>query len=280
MKRKALGKGLKAFLPEELGILKEERYADLGLDQLRPNPLQPRQKFSPESLEELAQSIKTSGLIQPIIVVPDGNDYRIIVGERRWRAAQKIGLKKIPVLIRIIPKEQQLEVSLIENIQREELNPIEIAHAYQKLIQELNYTQQQIAEKVGKDRTSVTNYLRLLKLPPEIQEELAENNISMGHARALIAIKDPEQQKYLCRLIVERTLSVRDVEKMINRAKVKPKKTQIPDPDLLALQEELLKLLGTKVTIQGNQNKGTVKIYYYSLDDLNRIYELIKGVSS
>ncbi len=279
MKRKALGKGLKAFLPEELGILKEERYADLDIDQLKPNPLQPRLKFNPESIEELAQSIKSSGLIQPLIVAHEEDGFKIIVGERRWRAAQKIGLKKIPVLIRTIPKEQELEVSLTENLQREELNPIEIAHAYQKLIQELQYTQQQIAAKVGKDRTSVTNYLRLLKLPEEIQGELAENKISMGHARALLAVKDPELQKRVCRLIIQKNLSVREVEKMISRTQIKPKKESALDPNLLALQEELLKLLGTKVTLQGNQNKGTLKIYYYSLDDLNRIYELIKGVA-
>ena len=279
MKRKALGKGLKAFLPKELGILKEERYADLDIDQLKPNPLQPRLKFNAESIEELAQSIKSSGLIQPLIVAPEGDGFKIIVGERRWRAAQKIGLKKIPVLIRTIPKEQELEVSLIENLQREELNPIEIAHAYQKLIQELHYTQQQIAEKVSKDRTSVTNYLRLLKLPKEIQEELAENRISMGHARALLALKNPEQQKHVCRLIIQKNLSVREVEKMVSRTQVKPKKERILDPNLSALQEEFLKLLGTKVAIQGNQNKGTVKIYYYSMDDLNRLYELIKGVA-
>jgi len=279
MKRKALGKGLKAFLPEELGILKEERYADLDIDQLKPNPLQPRLKFNPESIEELSQSIKSSGLIHPLIVAPEEDGFKIIVGERRWRAAQKIGLKKIPVLIRTIPKEQELEVSLIENLQREELNPIEIAHAYQKLIQELQYTQQQIAEKVGKDRTSVTNYLRLLKLPKEIQEELAENRISMGHARALLALKNPEQQKHVCRLIIQKNLSVREVEKMVSRTQVKPKKERILDPNLSALQEEFLKLLGTKVVIQGNQNKGTVKIYYYSMDDLNRLYELIKGVA-
>ena len=279
MKRKALGKGLKAFLPEELGILKEERYADLDIDQLKPNPLQPRLKFNAESIEELAQSIKSSGLIQPLIVAPEGDGFKIIVGERRWRAAQKIGLKKVPVLIRTIPKEQELEVSLIENLQREELNPIEIAHAYQKLIQELHYTQQQIAEKVSKDRTSVTNYLRLLKLPKEIQEELAENRISMGHARALLALKNPEQQKHVCRLIIQKNLSVREVEKMVSRTQVKPKKERILDPNLSALQEEFLKLLGTKVVIQGNQNKGTVKIYYYSMDDLNRLYELIKGVA-
>jgi len=280
MKRKALGKGLMAFIPEEFSIIKEERYADLDIDQLVPNPLQPRLKLNQESIDELAQSIKASGVLQPIIVVPDGKHYKIIIGERRWRAAQKIGLKKMPVLIRTIPREQQLEVSLIENLQREELNPMEIALTFQKLIQELNYTQQQLAEKVGKDRTSVTNYLRLLKLPKEIQNELAEDKISMGHARALISLEDPELQKFICHQIIKKNLSVRDVEKTIQKAKVKPKKVKTPDPDLLALQEELLKLLGTKVSIQGSQNKGIVKIYYYSMDDLDRIYELIKGVSS
>jgi len=280
MERKALGKGLKAFLPEELGILKEERYADLDIDQLKPNPHQPRLKFNPESIEELAQSIKSSGLIHPLIVVPEGDGYKIIVGERRWRAAQKIGLRKIPVLIRTIPIKQELEVSLIENLQREELNPIEIAHAYHKLTQELHYTQQQIAEKVGKDRTSITNYLRLLKLPEEIQNHLGENKISMGHARALLALKDAEEQIHFCRLIIQKNLSVRQTEEITRRARLKPKKKIITDPNLLALQEEFLKLLGTKVTIQGNQDKGTVRIYYYSMDELNRIYELIKGAAS
>jgi len=280
MKRKALGKGLKAFIPQELGILKEERYTDLDIDQLKPNPIQPRQKLNQESIEELAQSIKSSGLLQPLLVVPEGGDYRIIVGERRWRAAQKIGLRKIPVLIRTFPKEQELEISLIENLQREELGPLEIAMAYQKLIQQLNYTQEQVAEKVGKDRTSVTNYLRLLKLPKEIQDELAKNKISMGHARALLSLENPQQQKSICRLIIKNNLSVRNVEKMIKRFKTKPKKEKILEPDLLALQEEFLKLLGTKVTLQGNHNKGSVKIYYYSMDELHRIYELIKGVSS
>jgi len=280
MKRKALGKGLKAFIPEEFSIIKEERYADLDIDQLKTNPLQPRLKFDEKTMDELAQSIKTSGVLQPVVVVPEGKYYRIIVGERRWRAAQKIGLKKIPALIRTIPKEQQLEVILIENLQREELNSLEIALAYQKLIQVLNYTQEQVAEKVGKDRTSVTNYLRLLKLPKEIQGKLTENEISMGHARALIALEGPELQKSICRQIIQKNLSVRNTEKMINRVKSKPKKARVPDPDLLALQEDFLKLLGTKVSIQGNKNKGIVKIHYYSMDDLQRLYELIKGVSS
>jgi len=278
MKRKALGKGLKAFIPEEYGILKEERYADLEIEQLKPNPLQPRLKFDKESLDELARSIKESGVLQPVIVVREGNHYRIVVGERRWRAAQKIGLRKIPSLIRSMPKVQQLEASLVENLQREDLNPLEIALAYQKLAQELDYTQQEIAEKVGKDRASVANYLRLLTLPKEIQDNLADRKISMGHARALIAVEDPKLQISLSRQIVQKQLSVRDIEKNVHRLKQAPprQKKQSPDPDLKALQEEFVKLLATKVSISGSQKKGCIKIYYFSADELNRIYEQIK----
>lgn len=281
MKKQALGKGLKAFIPEEYGILKEERYADLDIDLLKPNPLQPRLKFGQESIEELARSIKESGVLQPIVVVPEENYYRIIVGERRWRAAQKVGLKKIPVLIRTMPKEKQLESSLIENLQREDLNPLEIALAYHKLIRELNYTQQEVAQKVSKDRSSVTNYLRLLKLPKEIQDYLANGKISMGHARALISLEAPELQISLSHQITQRNLSVRDVEKMIHKLKHKPsaQKKGVPDPDLIALQEEFLKILGTKVSISGTRNKGVIKVYYFSMDDLNRFYEKIKGES-
>lgn len=281
MKKRALGKGLKAFIPEEYGILKEERYSELDIDELKPNPLQPRLQFAKESIDGLALSIKESGILQPIVVTPEGDHFKIIVGERRWLAAQKIGLKKIPAIIRSMTKEKQLEASLIENLQREDLNPLEIALAYQKLIQELHYTQQEVAEKVGKDRTSVTNYLRLLKLPKEIQQNLAENKISMGHARALIALEDPDLQISLSLKIIEKDLSVRDVEKLINKFKRKPseKKALEHDPDLMALQEELLKLLATKVAISGNQKKGIIKIYYFSIDDLNRIYDRIKGAS-
>jgi len=281
MKKKALGKGLKAFIPEEYGILKEERYADLDIDQLRPNPLQPRLKFIPESIDELALSIRESGVLQPIVVVREEDHYRIIIGERRWRAAQKMGLKKIPVLIRTMPREKQLEASLIENLHREDLNPLEIALAYQKLIRDLSYTQQDVAQKVGKDRTSVTNYLRLLKLPKELQDDLADGKISMGHARALLSVDNKDLQISLSRLVIQRNLSVRDAENMIHKLKHKPSapKKPTPDADLIALQEELLKILGTKVSISGSHQKGVIKVFYYSMEDLNRIYEKIKGES-
>jgi ParB family transcriptional regulator, chromosome partitioning protein len=279
MMKKALGKGLGAFIPEEFGIIKEERYAELDVEQLKPNPHQPRTKFDETSIDELAQSIKESGIVQPILVVPEEGHYKIVVGERRWRAAQKAGLKKIPVLIRALSPEKQLEISIIENIHRENLNPIEIAMAYQRMTDELSYTQQDIAEKVGKDRTSITNYMRLLKLPKEIQDGVADGIISMGHARAVLALEEPDAQLAAFKQVVDKNLSVRSAEKLVNRMKERPPRIQrnLTDPDLYALQEELLKSLGTKVLISGNRNKGVLKVFYFSLDDLNRIYGKIKG---
>jgi len=282
MNKKALGKGLGAFIPEEFGILKDERFAEIELEEIKPNPFQPRMRFDDETIDELAQSIKESGIVQPVIVTPESDHYKIIVGERRWRAAQKAGLRKIPVLIRNIPKDKELEVSLIENIHREELNALEIAHAYQRLIDEFGYAQHELADKVGKDRSSVANYIRLLKLPQEIQDRLGGGEITMGHARALLALEETATQLYACRQIIDRNLSVRNTEALVNRLKKKAPRTQrsLADPDLHALQEEMLKCLGTKVLVTGSRNKGVVKIYYFSLDDLNRIYDRVKGASS
>jgi len=281
MMKKALGKGLGAFIPEEFGIIKDERYAELNVEQLFPNPLQPRIKFDDQSINELAQSIRESGVVQPILVVSEEGRFKIIVGERRWRAAQKAGLKKVPVLIRNLSPEKQLEVAIVENIHREDLNPMEVAMAYQRMTQELNFTQQEIAEKVGKDRTSVTNYLRLLKLPNEIQNGIIEDKISMGHARALLALEESEAQLTAYQQILDKSLSVRNTEKLVNRLKERAPRVQrsLEDPDLHALQEEMLKALGTKVLISGNRNKGVLKIFYFSLDDLNRIYDRLKGAS-
>jgi len=279
MTKKALGKGLGVFLPDDYGILKDERYAEVAVEDVSPNPLQPRMRFNPDTIEELAQSMRETGVIQPILVVPEGETYKIIVGERRWRAAQKAGLRKIPVLIRQIPKERQLEISLVENLHREDLNPLEIARVYERLVRELGYTQEEIAERVGKDRTSVTNYLRLLNLPEIVQGYLIENQISMGHARALLAIEGAESQVSLAREIVHKNLSVREVERIISGRKARKPTLKKPesDADLRAVEEELVRVLGTKVTIVGNRKRGTIKIAYFSLDDLNRIYEKIKG---
>jgi len=278
MMKKALGKGLGAFIPEEFGILKDERYADLDVDQIRPNPNQPRQRFDEQAIDELAQSIRESGLVQPLLVVPEADHYQIVVGERRWRAAQKAGLRKVPVLIRTIPKEKQLEFALIENIHREDLNPLEIGLAYQRLTQDLNLTQQEVADKVGKDRTSITNYIRLLKLPEEVRRYLAEEKLTMGHAKALLALEEEELQLSVGRQVAEKGLSVRQTEKIVARMKEHAPRTQrsLADPDLHALQEELIKTLGTKVQIKGSRNKGIVRIFYFSLDDLNRIYDKMK----
>ncbi|HEK86438.1 MAG TPA: ParB/RepB/Spo0J family partition protein [Candidatus Aminicenantes bacterium] len=279
MTKKALGKGLGAFIPEEFGILKEDRYAEVEIEKVRPNPLQPRMLFDDQSIDDLAKSIKETGIIQPILVVPEEDHYKIIVGERRWRAAQKAGLKAIPVIIRNISAEKQLEISLIENIHREDLNPLEIASAFQRLSEELGLTQQEIADKVGKDRASVANYVRLLRLPDEVKKLIRENKLSMGQARAILALEDPELQLLVAQQIAAKDLSVRETERLVQKFKERPPRAQVSleDPDLKALEEELVKFLGTKVVISGSRNKGTIKILYFSLDDLNRIYDKIKG---
>jgi len=282
MKKQALGKGIHAFIPEEYGILKDERLADVPIGQVKPNPAQPRKKFDEAAIADLANSIKSSGVLQPIVVVPEGDHYKIIIGERRWRAARSAGLQKVPVLIRNIPKAQQVEISLVENLQREDLNPIEVAHAYDRLIADLGLTQQEIADKVGCDRSSVANTLRLLKLPFDVQEKLAANKLSMGHARALLALEDSGRQSALAKEIVAKNLSVRDVEKLVQDKKGKAFRTKkaTGDADLKALEEELIRIMGTKVAISGNRQRGAVRIFYFSMDELNRIYEHIKGARS
>jgi len=279
MTKKALGKGLGAFIPEEFGILKEDRYAEVEIEKVQPNPQQPRTIFDDQSIEELARSIRETGVIQPVLVVPESDHYRLVVGERRWRAARKAGLRSIPVIIRNLTRDKQLEIQLIENIHRKDLNPLEIARAFQQLSSELGLTQQEIADRVGKDRASVANYLRLLKLPEEIKNYILEGKLSMGQARALLALEETELQLQAARMVVEKQLSVRETEKLVQRYREKPPRAQksLEDPDLRAVEEELVKFLGTKVTISGNRNKGAIRIFYFSLEDLNRIYDKIKG---
>jgi len=277
--KKALGKGIQAFIPEEYGILKQETFAELDIELLKPNPGQPRMRFDEEAIADLARSIREAGILQPIMVVPEGGAYKILIGERRWRAAQRAGLAKVPVLIRNIPERKQLEVSLIENLQREQLNPLEVALGYQRLTEDLGYTQEDVAEKVGKDRASVSNFLRLLKLPEEIQEDLQSGSITMGHAKAILGLADPEAQLALARKIIKKGLSVREAEDLAGgsrrkEARRKPK----PDPNLDAVKEDLVHALGAKVAIAGNAKKGVIKLFYFSLDELNRLYELLKGV--
>lgn len=280
MTKKALGKGLGAFIPEEFGILKEDRYEEIEIDKIRPNPNQPRTMFDEGAIDELAQSIKETGIIQPILVVPEDDYYKIIVGERRWRAAQKAGLRFVPAIVRNITTEKQLEISLIENIHREDLNPLEVAQAFHDLAEALGLTQQEIADKVGKDRASVANYMRLLKLPEEVKEFIREEKISMGHARAILSLENEQEQIEVANLVVKKGLSVRETEKIVQKYKTKAPRIQksLEDPDLKALEEELVRHFGTKVVISGNRQKGSIRIFYFSLDDLNRVYDKIKGV--
>lgn len=276
--KKALGKGIKAFIPEEYGIIKNESLTEIDIDRLSPSPFQPRTKFDETALDELARSIKETGILQPIVAVPENGRYVILIGERRWRAAQKAGLRKVPVIVRSIPRELQLEASIVENVQREDLNPIEVAGAYKRLIEELGLTQEDVAEKVGKDRASVANFLRLLRLPDEVQGYLQDGRLSMGHARAILGLEDPKAQLEAARRAVLKGLSVREVESSVARGRRSPApRRRKADPDLEAVQEDMLQRLGAKVFISGSSKKGCIKIYYFSLGELNRIYELIKG---
>lgn len=286
--RKALGKGISALFSEIDGLesIEEEKPEDEGirevrLDEIKPSKYQPRYQFDSEKLEELAQSIKEKGIIQPIIVRSGRDGYEIIAGERRFRAASIAGLDTIPVIVKEASSDEAIEIALIENIQREDLNPIEEAKAYQKLISDFNITQEELASKVGKNRTSVTNILRLLKLPTEIQKAVEENIISMGHARALISVEEKKLQLLLFRKIVKRNLSVRQIEDIIKTIKNVSRETiriKKDDPIIKSYEKILRESLGTKVFIRQNKDKksGKIVIIYFSLDDMERILEKLE----
>ena len=280
MTRKVLGRGLSALLSEATPQVSED-LKEIDLDLIEPNNLQPRTRFDEAQLEELAQSIKANGVVQPILVRRiRGERYQLVAGERRWRAAQRAGLQKVPAVIREVPDDRMLELALIENIQRQELNAIEEAHAYKRLIETLGLTQETVAQRVGRDRTFVTNYLRLLRLPEDIQQLVEENKISMGHARALLGIDDAAKQRELALNIVEQSLSVRETERAIKRiiansehADVVPVKAE--DPNYRAAEDKLRRRFGTKVRILPNNNGtgGKIEIQYYNDQDLQRLYE-------
>jgi ParB family chromosome partitioning protein len=274
MTRKALGKGLSALLRDRESASEPDQ-RELDVDLLEPNRFQPRQVFSETKLEELAQSIRMHGFIQPIVVRPAGERYQIIAGERRWRAAQRLGLSRVPVAIKSISDENLLEVSLIENIQRENLNPIEEAKAYQRLSQEFGLTQEQVAQRTGKDRSTVTNFLRLLKLPKEIHQMILNDRLSMGHARAILAVEGAAEQRALAEKTIEQGWSVRQVEKVIAASKASnhPKETKRVDPNVRAATETLERSLGTRVRIVERGKKGRIEIEYYSQEELQRLYE-------
>ncbi|REJ76422.1 MAG: ParB/RepB/Spo0J family partition protein [Acidobacteria bacterium] len=286
MARQALGRGLSALLgdetPEEAI---ESGFLELDLELLVRNSEQPREVFEEPELEQLAQSIRANGVVQPIVVRPHEGSYQIVAGERRWRAAQKAGLKKIPAVVRAISDNKMLEVALIENIQRQELNPVEEARAYKRLIDEFSLTQEQVANRVGKTRPFVANYLRLLRLPKKVLAYLERGMLSVGHARALLAINGDTAMESLASEIISGDLSVRATEKAVkkltrpSRSKIRLSDENLADPNVIRAETKLRRRYGTHVKIKkvGNGKKGRIELEFYNEADLDRIYNLLMG---
>ena len=290
--RKALGKGLSALLgpkPTQAPERPEAREAieevlQIPVDQIDPNPLQSRTIFQADRLQELAQSIKANGVIQPLVARRRGNRYQLVAGERRWRASKLAGLTKVPVIVQELSDEQLLEITLIENIQREDLTPIEVAHAFERLVKDLGLSHEEIASRTGKDRSTITNMLRLLRLPVDLQQLLSEHRLSMGHARAILGLPTEELQRQVAEKASSQGLSVRQVERLIQRMTLsrEPKSVDevLEDPNVKAAVAELERVLGTRVRIvPKSEQRGRIEIEYYSPEDLDRIYELIAGGS-
>jgi len=277
--RQALGKGLGALIPEK-GVPEGEGKKALqqcGIEEVQPNPFQPRKAFSDEQLQELVDSIREKGILQPLLVRRKSDGYELIAGERRWRAAQRAGLREIPILVRDVSDSEMLELSLIENIQRENLNPIEEAEAYKRLMEQFHLTQEEISKKVGKDRTTIANMVRLLRLPPEIKLSLAEGKITMGHARAFLSLDGVDKQKLLWKRLLSGGLSVRQTESLVRRLRTRSSPTpRRSNPEWSALIEELQRALGTKVRIVGKRKRGKIEIDFFSPDELDRIIELLR----
>lgn len=281
-KRVALGKGLGALLPE-LEQAESKALLYCGIEEIRPNRSQPRKHFDESKLQELADSIKEKGILEPLLVRKVAEGYELIVGERRWRAAQKADFKEVPILVKEADDREALELSLIENLQREDLNPIEEAEALKGLIEE-GISQEELATRIGKDRTTISNTLRLLKLPAEVRSHLLQNRITSGHARAILSLETKEKQKELCALIIQKGLSVRAAEALARRWSEKPKKETLStrrrsdlENQLSSLLDSLRRHLGTRVHITQKGKKGEIGIEYYSFEDLERIVETILG---
>ena len=280
-KRPALGKGLSALIPDVPDVRPGAASAEVDVDLISPNEHQPRHRFEDARLDELAQSIKANGVIQPIVVRKVDGGYRIIAGERRWRAAQRAGLTRVPVVVKDVRAgndAQLLEMALIENIQREDLNPIDQAAAYEKLSSDFSMTQEEIAAAVGKDRSSVANHMRLLKLPQEVRAEVAGGRLSMGHARALLGIADEGGQRQVAREVIARNLSVRETEAMVKRFErgappVRRAVAAESDVHTRAAEEKLRMTLGTRVRISRKGKGGRIEIDFGSEDELQRLYE-------
>jgi len=280
--KKALGRGLAALIPE-LGPVKEENIIEAKLSSIRPNRFQPREEFNPQKLEELISSIKEKGVIQPVLARVAEGGYELITGERRLRAAKRLGLEKIPLIVKEVSDTEMLELALIENLQREDLNSMEEAHAYRRVIKEFKMKQEDLAREIGKDQATVANTLRLLKLPKEIQKEISKGNLSRGHGLAILGLENRALQIKAAKKVKRSELSVRETENLVNKLKGKilppAKKKEIPKPpEVLAVEEELNKALGTKVRIRPvSEEKGRIEIEYYSSEQLEGILEKLRG---
>ena len=277
MKKVTLGRGLDALIPIEKA---DNGYLLVSIDQLKPNPFQPRKDFDETSIDELSASIRENGIIQPLIVRKTEIGYEIIAGERRWRAAQKIGLKMVPVILKEASDREILELSLIENLQREDLNPLEEALAYEQLIGDFGLTHDEISKRIGKERSTITNQIRLLKLPDSVKEALRRGNITAGHARALLSIESPNKTNELLESIINQKLSVRQTERLVQnlyRLKDQKRKTNDIDYHLDYITDELKKAFGTQIRIIDKKGKGKIEIEYYSKEELERIIEILSS---
>jgi ParB family transcriptional regulator, chromosome partitioning protein len=275
-KRPALGRGLSALIPDAPPVAQTSaRPLEVDTDLLRPNPFQPRTAMDEGKIEELARSIRANGIIQPIVVRKVENGYEIVAGERRWRASQRAGLLKVPIVVREIPDDRLLAAALIENLQREDLNPMEEAHAYRRLADEFHLTQEQIADAVGKDRSSVANVVRLLRLPHEVRENVAAGTIAMGHARAILGLPDETAQLRLGREVVAKQLSVRETEILVKKTLQPAAERAEPPKDVhtRAAEDRLRFALGTQVRIVRKKRGGKIEIDFGSEDELQRLYE-------
>jgi ParB family transcriptional regulator, chromosome partitioning protein len=286
MNRKALGRGLGALLASDRTIELPEP-GELEIDSIVPGPMQPRTQFDDESLGHLADSIKSHGIVQPVLVRRIGDHYELVAGERRWRAAKLAGLRTIPAVVKEIDDKDLLEVALIENVQREDLNPIEEAQAYSKLIETVGLTQEALAERVGRDRSYITNYLRLLKLPEDIQQLVRQKRISTGHARTLLALQQVDLQRLVARQIIANDLSVRATEDIVRKRTERgsaPRRAPVSatvDPNVRAAESKLRRALGTQVRIlEDGTGAGKVEISYFNRQDLDRLYTLIMSACS
>ncbi len=276
MQKRGLGKGLSALIPDGSVLVGGRTIINVDINRIVPNPRQPRIEFDPVSLSELAESIKSQGVVQPILCRQKDGKYELVAGERRWRASKKAGLTLIPAIVKEFTDEESLELALVENLQREDLNAMDEAEAYQKLSKEFHLTQADIAKKVGKERSTVANIMRLLELPKEIQTSIRKGQLSVGHARPILSIEDEGEKLAMWREILKNNMTVRDVEAVVhNGASKKKNRKLIKNEELVDLTELLTTHLGTRVRIHGSIKKGRIEIGYFSQEDLERLIEVL-----